>query len=69
VARRAAGGRILDLDGNLVGLLPNIDPVGLVSAHGLPGDRVLTIAANQVMREWWLDGDRALEHARSLLQR
>ncbi|HEX6811179.1 MAG TPA: hypothetical protein VF384_06130, partial [Planctomycetota bacterium] len=61
--------RILDLDGNLVGLLPNIDPVGLVSAHRLPGDRVLTIAANQIMREWWLDGDRALEHARRLLKR
>ncbi|HEX6810673.1 MAG TPA: serine/threonine-protein kinase [Planctomycetota bacterium] len=61
--------RILDFDGSLVGLLPNIDPVGLVSAHRLPADRVLTIAANQIMREWWLDGDRALEHARRLLRR
>jgi hypothetical protein len=48
--------RIFDRDMELVAQIPCVDAAGFVSAHAHPGgDRVITVAANQVMREWWLD--------------
>ena len=62
--------RIYDDSFTCVGIIPCIDSVGYVSAHGLPGDKkVLTIAANHVMREWWLDDEDVMDAARHMLGR
>lgn len=60
--------RIVDLHGNLVGLLPTLDEVGLRYVHRLSDTRkVVTVAANNVMREHWIDDAPVLADAQRLL--
>lgn len=57
--------RVLDDGLRVVGVLLNLDEQDLVAARALPdGEKLVTIAANNVLREWWLDDARVLREAK-----
>lgn len=48
----------------LKGLIPRIDETAFVAAHGLPGgEKVVTVTASSLLREWWLDDAKVLAEA------